>query len=310
MAASSTSESGTAPPPVVQEVSKGIYAYLQPDWSWFLNNTGFIVGEHGVTVVDACATERRTRAFIEHIRRLTDRPLRTLVNTHHHGDHTFGNFAFTPAAIVGHERCREEVERVQLTTTGLVSGVDWGALQVAPPFITFEDRVNVYVDGLKLELIFVGPAHTIDDIVIWMPERRVLFAGDLLFNKCTPFVVEGSVANYFSALETARRLDPEIIVPGHGEVCGPEVIDEVERYLRFVQRTGRRAFAAGLSPLEAAKQADLGAFAGWGESERLVGNLARAYSELRGEPLGHPLPLGDLVPQMAAYAGGPLRSLA
>ena len=94
-------------PPRVQEVGAGVYAYVQPDGSWWINNTGFLVGERGVVSIDACATERRTRAYLDTIRSLTDRPVHTLVNTHHHGDHIYGNHLFGPGAtIVAHDHAR------------------------------------------------------------------------------------------------------------------------------------------------------------------------------------------------------------
>ncbi|WP_300604996.1 MBL fold metallo-hydrolase [Trebonia sp.] len=86
--------------PRVQEVSDGVFAYIQPDGTWFINNTGFLVGSRGVTSVDACSTERRTRAYLEAIAKTSSQPVRTLINTHHHGDHTHGNYLFGDATIV------------------------------------------------------------------------------------------------------------------------------------------------------------------------------------------------------------------
>src|SRR6202035_2237629 len=95
--------------PQLEEVSDRVYAYIQPDGSWYINNTGFLVGDTGVTCIDACATERRTLAYLDTIAEVSDQPVRTLVNTHHHGDHTHGNFLFSGATIVAHELCREEL---------------------------------------------------------------------------------------------------------------------------------------------------------------------------------------------------------
>ena len=98
--------------PRLQEVSDDVYAYIQPDGSWWINNTGFLVGRRGVISVDSCSTERRTRAYLDGDPAVTDRPVRTLVNTHHHGDHTFGNYLFPGATIVGHERTRASDARL------------------------------------------------------------------------------------------------------------------------------------------------------------------------------------------------------
>src|SRR2546426_1154732 len=101
----------STPPPSLQEVALGVFAYLQLHGQWGLNNAGFILDPNAVTVIDTCFTERRARDLAAAVRRAGgERPVRTLVNTHHHGDHTHGNFVFGPGtAIVGHEKCREEV---------------------------------------------------------------------------------------------------------------------------------------------------------------------------------------------------------
>ena len=118
------------------------------------------------------------------------------------------------------------------------------------------------------------------------------------------------MAGSLLALERLRELGARTIVPGHGPVCGPEVIDDTVAYLRFIQEVARGSYEAGLGPLEAARQTELGRFADWHDSERLVGNLHRAYSELRGEPLGTELDLGVIVSEMITFNGGPVRCLA
>src|SRR5271156_4349894 len=134
----------------IQQVSEGIYAYLQPDGSWWLNNPGFLVGRDGVISVDATSTERRTRAYLDAIASVTDRPVRTLVNTHHHGDHTHGNYLFPGATIVGHEKCRAPV--LNPPTPGLPgtwTEVDWGPLEPPPPFLTYTTGVTLWSGDLR-----------------------------------------------------------------------------------------------------------------------------------------------------------------
>ena len=101
-----------------------------------------------------------------------------------------------------------------------------------------------------------------------------------------------------------RPLGARVIVPGHGPVCGPEVIDAVLGYLRFVQDVARRGREQGLSALDAARQADLGEYAGWLDSERIVGNLHRGYAELDGAERGQPIDLIAAIGDMIAYNGG------
>ncbi|MCH8989314.1 MAG: MBL fold metallo-hydrolase [Chloroflexi bacterium] len=303
------------PPPTLEEVSPGVYAYIQLDGSWGLNNAGFIKGKDALTLIDTCFTEARTRAYLEAVHGVSSLPIKTLVNTHHHGDHTHGNYLVPEAAIVGHDLCRQTVIDTGLQALHpLFPNVEWGNLELAPPFVTFNDRLTLYSGDsgdLKIELVFMGPAHTTNDIIAWLPERKLLFSGDLIFNQGTPFVAMGSVSGSLQALKRLRELGAETIVPGHGPVCGPSVMDDIEAYLYFVQETARAAFDAGLTPLEASRQTDLGRFADWHDSERLAGNLHRAYSELRWEPLGTVLDLGPIVADMVALNGGqPVRCLA
>jgi len=301
------------PEPTVEEVSEGVFGYVQLDGSWGLNNTGFVVGEAAVVAVDTCATERRSRGFAEAIGRTSgSKPVRTLVNTHHHGDHTHGNMVFAPGAtIIGQERCREEVIAAGLGMTAMWPGVEWGEIVVTPPDTTFVDRMTVWVDDLELQLIFVGPAHTTNDVIVWLPERKVLFAGDVIFNGGAPFALMGSIAGWLEALDVVRGLGLERMVPGHGPVCGPEAIEAVDEYLRFVQEAAKRGFEAGASPLEVAQETDLGKFGELLDGERLAGNLHRAYSELKGEERGAAIDTQAAIGDMVTLNGGQmLRCLA
>jgi cyclase len=289
------------------EVSEGVYAYLQPDGSWYLNNTGFLTSPQGVVSIDASSTERRTRAYLDAIAKVTSQPVRTLVNTHHHGDHTYGNCLFTGATIVAHERCRDEMIAFgPPANSGIWTDVEWGQLSVAPPFLTYATGVTLWSGGLRCDVRYVGtPAHTTNDSIIHIPERSVLFAGDLVFNGGTPFLLLGSVAGSIEVLEqVVRPLGAATIVPGHGPVCGPGVIEDVLGYLRFVQDLACEARTAGLSPLDAARQADLGDYAAWTDAERIVGNLHRAYLELAGADRGAPIDVIAALKDMVAYNGG------
>ena len=232
----------------IRQVSEGIYAYLQPDGSWYLNNTGFLVSGAGVISVDTTSTERRTRAYLDAIATVTQQPVRTLVNTHHHGDHTHGNYLISGATIVGHERCREAIlDASDAAPARHLDGGGLGPPEPAPPFLTYADGVTLWSGDLRCDVRYVGtPAHTTNDSIICIPERSVVFTGDLLFNGGTPFALQGSVSGWIEVLETVLRpLGAQTLVPGHGPVCGPEVIDDMLAYLRFVQDTARAGEGGG-----------------------------------------------------------------
>lgn len=316
MSTEHTSPSDILPDPEVVEVSDGIFAYIQHDGSWCLNNPAFVDVGDQVIAIDACATERRTRAFREAISSLSANPVRTLVNTHSHFDHTFGNYLFSDeAVIVGHRRCREDVLRdapdLLNRAPQMFPGVEWGEFRPAAPNVVFDDAMTLYAGDLELQLIYVSPAHTNTDAVVWIPERRVLIAGDIVFNQGTPFSLMGSVAGWRSALVRLKELPIETIIPGHGPVADASVLDEVDAYLAFVQDSARAAFDGGVDPLSAARDLDLGRFGEWTDTERIVGNLHRAYSELRGEELGGQIDMATAFGQMIEFNGGqPLRCLA
>lgn len=299
-------------PPRVEELADGVFAYLQLQGGWGLNNAGFLVGQDAVTLIDTAFTVRRAQAFLEQVRGVTSLPHRTLLNTHHHGDHTYGNFLVEAATIIGHRRARQEMLATGLSTTKLFApGTDWGDIRIAPPFVVFEDRLDIYVDDLEVQAHFMGPAHTTNDVVYFLPERRLLFAGDLAFNGGTPFVLMGSVAGSLAAYDRLRSWPVDTVVPGHGPVCDPGIFDRMADYLTWLQRVARDAADADVDPLTAALDTDLGRFADWRDPERLVGNLHRAMAEERGGDAGEPLPLPPIIGDMTAYNGGkPLRCLA
>ena len=298
------------------EVSEGIFAWIQPDGSWWINNCGALIGREGVLSIDTCATERRTRSFLAAVSNVTAAPVRTLINTHHHGDHTHGNGLVPTATIIGHHRCRElMLESGLLRLDSVWPGVDWGELTLAPPFVTFDDTLTVWVDraddALEVQLRHIGPAHTTNDVIAYLPARKVLFSGDLVFNGGTPFVLMGSVTGALASLDTIRAICAETIVPGHGPVCTPAVLDGIASYYRFVLALAERGRAAGLTPLELAREADLGEFSDLLDAERIVGNLYRAYADLDGSEPGRPIEIGAAIGDMIAYNGGrPLRCLA
>ena len=212
-------KSSELPPPEVKEVADRIFCYLQADGSWGLNNAGFVVGRRGATVIDTCFTERRTRAFIDSIRGVTKLPLQTLINTHHHGDHTHGNYLFPDSTIVAHELCREAILEAGLPQPDnpigmLFPNVDWGNLELAAPAVTYQDKMTLYIEDLRLELIFMGPAHTTNDTVVWLPDLKLLFSGDLIFNEGTPFVIMGSVAGSLGGHREAESLGRRDHSPG------------------------------------------------------------------------------------------------
>ncbi|HEY0168616.1 MAG TPA: MBL fold metallo-hydrolase [Jatrophihabitans sp.] len=290
--------------PRVEEIADGVHAYLQPDGGWCLNNAGIIVGSSSTALIDTAATEQRARRLESAVMKLSSRRPDVVVNTHFHGDHTYGNFVFAQdATIVAHEDTRVDMAAAGLHMQGLWPDVGWGAVEVALPTLTIREPSTIYVGGIRAELLTFGPAHTRSDIVVWLPDTRVLFTGDLVMSGVTPFLTMGSLSGSLEAVRRLRELDAAVFVTGHGPVTDASVLDVTEGYLRWAKELAEAGIAAGLSPLEVARDADLGAYAGLLDCERLVGNLHRAYAEAAGAPPGAPLDVNAIFADIIAFHG-------
>ncbi|MER6447826.1 MBL fold metallo-hydrolase [Streptomyces venezuelae] len=291
--------------PYLVQPAPGVYAYVQPDGGWCLNNAGFVTGGGRTLLVDTAATERRALALRDAVVAAGAPLPRTVVNTHHHGDHTYGNGVFAPGAVIlGHDNARSEQLAAGHQLELIWPGTDFGAIDIVPPDLTYSDRATLHIGDTEVRVVHPGVAHTTGDSVVWLPERRVVFTGDLVFAGGTPFLAMGSLAGSLRALELLRSLDAETVVPGHGPLTDPSAYDSTERYLRYVAELAREGRAKGLSPLEVARQADLGEFGSWRESERLVANVHRAYAELAGRPEGAPLDILAVLRDMTVMNGG------
>jgi cyclase len=296
----------------LHELLPGVHAWVQPDGSWWVNNAGAVVGDGGVLIIDTCATAHRTRRFLDAVDVAAGGvPLRLALNTHQHGDHTYGN-SLLPAAtvIVGHPHMREGL-RVDPVIDGCPpfwSPVpDWGSVTRRLPDVTVDGALTVHVADRRVEVLHPGgPAHTTGDLVAWLPDERVLFCGDLVFAGLTPLVFMGSVPGALAAVDWLARLGAGVVVPGHGQVLTgadiDRVLEEHRRYYRFVLDVAEDGLSRGQSPLEAARVADLGEFAGWADAERLVLNLHRVYADHSGQPLDLLAAFTDAT----AWLGGPM----
>src|SRR5213594_3514337 len=280
----------------LREIASDVYACLQPDRGLGTSNSG-LVNRAGGLVVDTFWDLPHTRQMIETYGRVWREPARRVVNTHHNGDHCWGNQLFRGAEIIGHRLCaasfgKESPGFMQALRDGgasedpmvrgfaqLLADWDFRGIELVPPSTLVDDRLELDLDGIPVRLIYVGPAHTAGDLIVHLPEQRVVFTGDVLFRLCTPIGWEGTYDRWIAALDEIVALAPEVVVPGHGPISGVEGPRDIQAYLRYVRAESRRFFDAGLPSLEAARRIDLGPYAGWTEPERIVFNVERAYRE-------------------------------
>jgi len=290
----------------LESLADGVWAYVQPGGGWFVNNVGVLDGPDGLTLVDTCATERRTRALVEAVHAAVGRPAVRVVNTHHHGDHTYGNHLVGAATIVAHESVRAALERWGTPPRPhFWAPVEWGDIRLTPPTVTFADRVVLRLGRDRAEVVHVGtPAHTSGDAVVWLPDERILFAGDLVFNGVTPLVAHGSVEGTLEVLDRLESLGPRVVVPGHGPVGGPETLSAMREHLHLVADLAERAVAAGWTPLQTARRCDPRLRGERRYPERIGASLHRAMAELGGLPRGARIDSDRAFADMVAFHGG------
>jgi len=298
----------------LRELARDVYACLQPDRGLGTSNSG-LLNRGGGLVVDTFWDLPHTRQMIGTYARVWKAPARRVVNTHRNGDHCWGNQLFPDAEIIGHRLCAAEFgkERPEFMQTLRNSGsssdpalaafarrlADWDfvGIELRPPQTLVDERLTIDLDGIQAHLIYVGPAHTSGDLIVYLPAERIVFTGDILFRLCTPIGWEGTYDRWIAALDRIVALAPDVVVPGHGPVCGLEGPREMKAYLQYVRAESKRLFDRGLSAVDAAKRIDLGPYAGWTEPERIVFQVERAYRELRGEPFDAPI---DVTPLFGA----------
>lgn len=296
-----------------EEVADGVYFVSGTGAMVTRSNAMVVVTEEDVLVVDSHITPAAARALIAGIERITDKPIRTLVNTHFHYDHSHGNQAFGPEVrVVGHEYTRHKMatapleehtfkgssERDKLALEELRAALDTASegeredletrisIQAAhvestaeidpvPPDTTLAEKMSFFSGGREIQLHFLGRAHTGGDVVVYLPAERLVFTGDMMLGG-PPWPGDGWVNEWPATLERLKQLDFDLILPGHGPYFRDrELIDHVQAFHRELWEVVSGLHAEGVPAEDAVERIDLSHHAG---------NLppARVRVDLRG----------------------------
>ncbi len=249
------------------EIAPGVYSAIAPPALNGGSNSAVIVNKDDVMVVDSHMTPEAGRVLLQEIKTLTDKPVRFLVNTHFHYDHTDGNQAFTPAIdIIGHEYTRSRLTASNYRTTGMLGNLlasgnalasSLKDLQPTPPNVTLSDHMTLWRGDREIRLLYLGRGHTGGDVVVYLPKERVVCTGDLLVHDIAN-LIDGFVNVWPDALEKLRAIDFTDVIPGHGDPFkGKERIDWFQAYLRDLWKQSAALHDRGVSAADAAKQVDL-----------------------------------------------------
>jgi glyoxylase-like metal-dependent hydrolase (beta-lactamase superfamily II) len=271
-------------------------------------NVGILVGAEAVLVVDSQYRDMAP-GIVEQIRLLTDKPIKYLVNTHHHGDHTGGNDTFRPiSVIIAHDNVRKRmlaspadilrdypgrVEEARKANNSdavkaLTEQIEWARKvkveEIPAPVVTYDSELRVHVNGETVQVWHTPPAHTDGDSSVYFEKANVLHLGDLFFHRVIPFIDAGSggtPAGYLKAIDAilARVPADVVIIPGHGEVSDVAGLRAFRQYVADLIELARKARAAGQSKEDFLKTElpavkDFGGYAA-----RFKQNLSVAYDE-------------------------------
>ena len=303
----------------LQRIGDSCYAWFEPPGSWGLANSGFLVSDGEVLVVDTQNDMPRARALRESVRQVdSSAVITTVVNTHCDGDHWFGNQFFEGARILATTEAAAEMKQLahdprRIRETALMAkgpalreflswradAYDYEGWRPMFPTETFDGELAVAIGATHARLISVGPGHTTGDCIVHLPEQGVVFAGDLVFNRSTPMVWTGPVKNVIANLQMIVGLGADVVVPGHGPITDNRGVEELRDYLSMVEAYATDRFRAGDTPLQAFIDMNLGEYRLWAHSSRVFAAINAIYNEL--DPERAPAPFGETMEVVLAH---------
>lgn len=276
----------------LRQLASNVYAYTQgggPNASNAgVSNTGMIAGPDFLMAIDATQGPLPARGFIAAAKQATGgKDFGRLINTHHHGDHVNGNQFFEHAEILSHPYCRQEclkaipsTPKTWTPTPGMADVVE--ERKLVPPSVTFNDDLTYFIGGNEVQFRFAGPAHTWGDMMAYLPQHKILFAGDVGFFWVAPYANNSSISKWIDTCDAIAGWDVDVIVPGHGPIGGKKDLAEMAEYFRVLSVEARKRHDAKMTAGAASAEIRLGRFDNWIGPERLIMDVVRWYEEWDG----------------------------
>jgi glyoxylase-like metal-dependent hydrolase (beta-lactamase superfamily II) len=249
---------------------EGMLGIASRDNQGFNSNAGFVITGDGVIVVDALGTEPLGRGLVAAIRKLTQQPIRRVILTHYHADHFYGLGPLKDAGaeIWAHHRGREYLEqqgpaRLEQRRRDLAPWVDEHT-RLVPADRWLAGDVSFTLGGVDFDVVYMGPAHAPDDVVVIVRQEQVIFCGDIIISGRIPFVGEADSRRWLAAIDRMLTLRPVLMVPGHGPLSRDPARDLAftRDYLEYLRQQMGRA-VKDLTPFdEAYAKTDWSRYAG------------------------------------------------
>ena len=234
----------------------GVYEQVSYENRGFISNAYFVVTEEGVVVIDTLSTYKLGKEMLETIRRVTDRPVRFVVVTHYHTDHFYGVGAFKEAGavVIAHEWANEYVSRPSswnfYEARKKILKDHMEGTQMEEPHIVIREGLDIQLGKYRFQVRQFCKAHTDGDIVVYLPDQKVIFAGDIVFDGRLPFLGSGNSRTWIKCLDRILDIDPDILLPGHGKpmLTKGRIRDRVRwtrKYITDLRETIRRMILEG-----------------------------------------------------------------
>jgi len=238
----------------LKKIADNVYSYLDTKGASPKNsfgaNAGIVIGRDGILVIDTLISAKEARKFINEIRSISDKPIKYVVDTHSHLDHAFGNAEFesSGATIVAHVNTRKDLQingeatMKRAKAYGLTDD-DLEGTTIALPKITFTDKMEIDLGDQTVTLIYTEPSHSDGSIMVYLSDKKILFAGDVLFTDYHPNVADGNISGWVRTLDYIMALDVDTIIPGHGPLSGKKDISDMKAYLLIFDKKARELSA-------------------------------------------------------------------
>lgn len=274
----------------VKRLAEGVYAAISPDGNKAGSNAGFVVGTNGVLVVDTFVDVAPARELLAEIRKVTNLPIRFVVNTHYHLDHTGGNavFAEAGATILAHHNVRSWLRTENLKFFGATPKPESKARveSLTLPDEVYSDAVDIYL-GSRLVQVRYMLGHTGGDSVVIVPDANVVFGGDLIWQKHFPNLIDATTSDWIKTLEKLLADHPSAtFVSGHGDVATPQDVRDFHDYLVTLRDDIGKAQAAGKSGQELVDSVSAQLkekYGQWSFQQFIPRNIQQTAAELKGE---------------------------
>jgi cyclase len=271
--------------PQVKKLADGVYVHTGKG---FDSNSGIILTSEGVVVVDTGQNAIEARDIMAVIKKLTPLPVRLVIDTEPHGDHTTGHFVFSPPAIVvgaagvgesmrnADRAAPDRIQRAMAASAAMKAALE--DYRPVTPHLEYSQKATLNVGGRILELIYMKGVHSEADTAVWLPKERVLFSASAFVagqvNIFRPFV---NIADILAAGKMMTALDPEHVVHGHGTPGTVKIFEDGEKYYALLVDRVAAMVKAGKTLEEIKKELKMPEYAGWASQERMPTNIDAAY---------------------------------